>query len=111
MTKQTIKSDFESMMRTFGCANVTVRYGGSTFDGLLPIVSTERRLMMQGADPSWSGTIYIRRENIRNKEIKSGETIEVKRESDQAYRRYRVGSPSDYAEAFIAINLESQHRG
>jgi hypothetical protein len=111
MNKQTIKNDFESMMRTFGCANVTVRYGGSTFDGLLPFISTERRLMMQGADPSWSGTLYIRRENIRNREVKSGDAIEVKREEDKSYSKYKVGSPADYAESFIAINLESQHRG
>jgi hypothetical protein len=111
MNKQTIKNDFESMMRTFGCANVTVRYGGRTFDGLLPFISTERRLMMQGADPSWSGTLYIRNENIRNNEVKSGETIEVKRDEDRSFRTYKAGSPSDYAGAFIAINLESQHRG
>ena len=110
MNKQTVKTDFESMMDTFGCANVSIRFGAKTFDGLLPFISTERRLMMQGADPSWQGTLYIRRESLGNLSLQSGDTIQVKRSQDIDYKKYRVGSPSDYAEAFIAINLESHSR-
>ena len=110
MNQQAVKDDFESMMRTFGCAIVSVRVGSRIFDGLLPYVSTERRLMMQGSDPSWAGTLYIRRDSVSN-EIISGSIVEVKRPSEQLFTEYRAGMPSDYAESFVAINLESKHRG
>jgi hypothetical protein len=110
MNQQTVKDDFESMMRTFQCAIVSVRVGSRIFDGLLPFVSTERRLMMQGSDPSWSGTLYIRRESV-SKDVVSGSLIEVKRPNEKQFTEYRVGAPSDYAESFVSINLESKHRG
>jgi hypothetical protein len=111
MNQQAVKDDFESMMRTFSCAIVSVRHDARIFDGLLPFVSTERRLMMQGSDPSWSGTLYMRRSDAGLKPLVSGMVIGVKRPNEPGYTDYKVGSPSDYAESFIAINLESKHRG
>jgi hypothetical protein len=111
MNQQAVKDDFESMMRTFSCAVVSVRRDARIFDGLLPFISTERRLMMQGSDPSWSGTLYVRKSDIGGKPFVSGTTIGVKRPNENSFTEYRVKSPSDYAESFVAINLESKHRG
>ena len=111
MDRDTVKKDFEAMMRTFTCAKLDVRFKGKEVEGLLSSLSSDARLTRTGMDQDWEATIFVDKDELDPQVIESQDLIEVRERGESQYTEYRCRKPKIVAQAYYRIDLAAKYSG
>jgi hypothetical protein len=111
MNRDTVKVDFASMLRTFSCAQVDIRFKGKEVKGLLSTLSEESRLMRTGIDPDWQASISVGLDDLAPEVIEAQDIIEVRERGESRYTEYRCRKPKNVAQSYYRVDVTSKYRG